>query len=98
VKFEKSKVLVTVFDATLEYASFKTVRKLWQKGINAIIYPEIKPLKKQLEYADKLGIRWIIIIGMDEANTGKFTLRDMDKKTQELVDEKQLFISLNSNT
>ena len=40
-------------------------------------------LTKQLEYADSLGIPFVIIVGEKEIKKKKFKLKDMKKKTEE---------------
>jgi histidyl-tRNA synthetase len=41
-----------------------------------------KNLTKQLEYADSLGIPYVLIVGRKELETKKFKLKDMKNKTE----------------
>jgi len=43
-------------------------------------------LTKQLDYADRIGVAYVIIVGEKELKTNKFTLRDMGDKTEEELD------------
>jgi len=42
-----------------------------------------KSLAKQLEYASSLGIPYVLIVGPQEIESGRFKLRDMKKRTEE---------------
>jgi len=77
-----TQVMVTVFDESLRDKSFETAQRLREKGINAFLYLEADKLDKQLKYADRKGIPYVIIIGPDEVKKGKVVLRDMRKKEQ----------------
>ncbi len=44
-----------------------------------------RSLKAQMKYADKLGAKFVLIIGEDELETGKYTLRDMSTKQQQEI-------------
>jgi len=48
-------------------------------------------LKQQLETANKLKVRFAVIIGQKELQEKSALLRDMDAGTQETVDQKKLF-------
>ncbi len=81
---EKSKacasVLVTIFDDKPESVkqSMVIAQSLRGTGINAELYldPGAK-LKKQLAYAQRKEIPWVVIAGPDETARGEVTLREM---------------------
>lgn len=81
-----SKVLITVFSSDLQAYSVSAACKVRNQGINAEIYtnPSAK-LDKQLKYADKKGIPYVVIIGPEEAAKGVVTLKNMKEKTQQTV-------------
>lgn len=86
-----AEVLVTVFDAqTLPY-SLKIASELRKKEISTEIYPdpEVK-LDKQLKYADKKGIEWVVIIGPDEVKDKSVTIKNMQTGEQKKVLETNL--------
>jgi len=67
-----------------------TANVLRKAGINTEIYFDDKKMKAKFKYADKLKIPYVIVIGEDEINMGKVTLKNMetgeqDKKTIEEV-------------
>lgn len=57
--------------------AFALCTRLRNEGIAAECYPEPKKLNKQFEYAEKLGIPYLAIIGNDEMQTGMFTLKNI---------------------
>ncbi|MGM9972889.1 MAG: histidine--tRNA ligase [Clostridiaceae bacterium] len=71
-----TKVLVVPMDENISY-SINTANKLKAEGIVAQVYFEEGKLAKKLNYANKLGIPYVIIIGSDERESGKLTLKDM---------------------
>ncbi|HMS54538.1 MAG TPA: histidine--tRNA ligase [Fimbriimonadaceae bacterium] len=56
-------------------------------GLTAIIDPDAKSLKSQLRQADRLGVRFVAIIGDDEAAASMVTLRNLSDSSQELMSE-----------
>lgn len=87
----KTKALVTIFSPELLEESIKLASKLREAGITTDLYPDPNvKLDKQLKYADRKSIPFVIIIGPEEVEKGKVTVRDMKKKTQETVSFKEL--------
>ena len=86
-KFENStKAMVTVFSPELLEVSIKTARSLRESGINTEIYPdENTRLDKQLKYADKKGVLYVVIIGSEEAEKNVVTLKNLKTKEQKKV-------------
>lgn len=93
VKLPKSyaKVLVTIFNENLAKESIKTAVLLRKSGIATILYPDAEVrLDKQLKYADRKGIPFVLIIGPEEVKTEKATLKDLRNRTQKQVSLDQL--------
>lgn len=82
--FEET-VLVTVFDEALIGESVEAANLLRAAGLKAIGYPEVAKLPKQLKFADRMGIRFAVVIGPDEAAEGKVTVKDLSAHTQQTV-------------
>ena len=78
-----SKVLVAHFDAASMTYGLAVCQTLRNQGIASEIYPEVSKLKKQLEYADKKGIPFTIIIGPDEIQSGVLSLKNLAAGSQE---------------
>jgi len=56
-----------------------SVNQLRNDGIVCEIYPDDVKIKKQLDYANKKGIDFVVIIGDDELKKGIFKVKDMSK-------------------
>jgi len=93
----KTKVLATIFDPTLIDTSIKIVNLLRKNNISAEFYLDLKKLDKQLKYADKKGIPYVIIIGPEEAKSKVYKLKNMKTGEQKTFDEKKLIEFLISN-
>lgn len=79
-------VLVTVFGAILYPVSLKITLALRSQGINTEIWLDTESkLDKQLKYADRKGIPYVIIIGPEEAEKGLVTLKNLEDYSQETV-------------
>ncbi|MBQ0077318.1 MAG: histidine--tRNA ligase [Bacteroidales bacterium] len=53
------------------------VSALREKGISAEIYPDAAKLKKQFDYADRKGIRFLSITGGDEMQSGSVQIKNL---------------------
>lgn len=87
----KTAVLIAILSTeTLAYSQSvaHTLRKF---GINTDVYPDSSiKLDKQLKYADKKGIPYVVIIGPDELKNKTVTLKNMKKNTQITISLEQL--------
>ncbi len=87
-----TKVLVTIFSKELENKSLEIVQMLREKGINTEIYlDENANLEKQLKYADRKQIPYVVIIGPDEAKNNTVTIKNLKTRTQKTLPFNQLF-------
>lgn len=78
-------VLVTVFSPDLLSASYSLAADLRRAGLNVTCYPEPVKLPKQFKFADRMGMRAVLVVGPDEAATGKVTLKNLTNGTQETI-------------
>lgn len=62
--------------------AFKFVQTLRENGISAEGDHNNKSFKAQFKYAGKLNVPYVVIIGETEAQSGKYTLKDMANGTQ----------------
>lgn len=88
---QTTQVLITVFSPELLEKSIKACEILSQNNINQELYvdPDAK-MEKQLKYADKKQIPYVVIIGPDEAKNNTVTLRNMKTREQEVIPQKDL--------
>ncbi len=78
-------VLVTVFDASSWLDSLALAAQLRAAGLDVTCYPEPAKLPKQFKFADKMGMRAVLVCGPDEAAAGQVTLKDLTNGTQSQV-------------
>jgi histidyl-tRNA synthetase len=71
-------------------------KKLRERGFAVELPPEEMKFKKSLGLADKLGARYALIIGEDEAASGTFTLKRLSDAQQQKLDETALLDLLQS--
>lgn len=88
-----NKVSPCVYLATIgeeaKKEAFKQLNKLRNKGISSEMSYQDKSLKGQMRLADKLGFRYVAILGEEELKKDVVILRDMQHKSQrELTIEK----------
>lgn len=79
-----TQVLVIPTDNTMEYA-IKSASKLREQGIVSEVYLENAKMAKKLTYANKLGIKYVIIVGEEEIAKKQLTFKDMDTGEQQLL-------------
>ena len=72
------------------------LNKVRQSGIASEIYPESAKMKKQMDYANRKNIPWVVLIGKDEMQNGKLTLKDMETGEQQTINNEDLIRMLNS--
>lgn len=86
----KSQVLVANFDSQYAPEYMKIASQLRQEGISTEIYYEPGKIRKQLGFANQMGIRFVVLIGSDEISQGYATIRDLDRQEQQQIPLEQL--------
>lgn len=86
---QTTKVLLVAFNTAGRDYNIKMTRQLRKAGISSEFYPEAVKFKKQMDFANKNGIPFVIITGEEEMAQQKVTLKDMTSGEQELctIDE-----------
>ena len=86
-------VIICIFDKDKIKEYVDILNKLRASNISSEIYPGEGKLKKQMEYANKLGSPAVILYGDNEIKSGKATLKNLESgnessvKIEELVNE-----------
>jgi histidyl-tRNA synthetase len=83
-------VLVVLFDQARAGEYFRLARQLRKDGIATEVYPQERPLKKQLQYADRKGFRFAVIAGSQEFEQGIWQLKDLARGEQLEVETARL--------
>ena len=82
-----AQVLVLNFDSQYLGHYQRVARTLRAAGVGVEVYPEVKRVKAQFEYADKRGFRVALIAGGDEFAAGVWKVKDMAKREEASVPE-----------
>ena len=86
-------VVICVFDQNKNKEYVGILNKLRMSNISSEIYSGEGKLKKQMEYANKIGSPAVILYGDDEMKSGKATLKNLESgkessvKTEDLANE-----------
>jgi histidyl-tRNA synthetase len=85
-----TKVLFVNFGKTEEAWCLPVLKQLRQAGIPAEIYPEADKIKKQMVWADRKQVVYVVMAGEQEIAQGKMNLKDMKTGDQQLVSPEEL--------
>jgi len=77
--------LVLNLAPSTEAAALQTLKNLRAAGIPAELYAEPSKMDKQLRYADKRGVPFVVIIGEDEAAAGEVSVKNLTTGEQQRV-------------
>jgi histidyl-tRNA synthetase len=80
-----TKLFITLMDKEYIEESFKIASFLREKGINTEVQLEKIKLSKQLDYANKKSIPWVLIMGEEEREKNKVLLKNMKTSEQLLL-------------
>jgi histidyl-tRNA synthetase len=87
-------VLVAQMDEVRLPEYLKLASELRRAGINAEVQLESRKVAKQFQYADRAGIRFVLLLGEDEAARGVVAVKDMRKQEQFEVPREDLVRAL----
>lgn len=83
---EYTRVIFINFGDTEAMYALKTMQKLRKEGIRSELYPEAAKMKKQMNYANKRNIPFVVLAGEEEISKHRFTLKNMNLGSQSEVD------------
>jgi histidyl-tRNA synthetase len=72
-----TKVLFVNLGEEEQFAAMRVISKLRDRGVATEIYPEAAKMKKQMEFANRRGIPFVVIIGSEELQRGVATVKNM---------------------
>lgn len=99
LKTKQTKCLVTVFSEDTVLDSIIILNDLREAGIASEVYLGIDVrLDKQLKYADRNNIPYVIIVGPEEIKKGTVVIKDLRTRTQEEISPQELIKFLVSNS
>ncbi len=87
-----SEVLIAHMDDDTMRYGLSALKELRKDGISAEIYPDVAKLKKQLDYANRKKIPYVIVIGSDEMKSGDLTFKNMKTGEQQKLKLEEILI------
>lgn len=91
-----AQAMTIAFNEALLPYSFKVASLLREEGINVLTYTALEKAGKQLTYAHKLGIPFVILCGEDEERDNTVTIKNMKTGEQETMSFKKARAQLKS--
>ena len=89
-------VFIAVTGDVLYNEAFKLLDSLRSSGISCEIDYDAKSLKAQMRKAEKLGAKYVVILGEEEFKSNKAVLKDMEKHSQEEIQLDKIIAELSS--
>jgi histidyl-tRNA synthetase len=83
-------ILVTQFSEDTIAASLQLALEMRQQGLRVDVYPEPGKYGKQFKYADRKGIRYVILLGPRELELDLVAVKEMESGVQEDVERELL--------
>ena len=80
-----TRVLFLNFGETEQPAALRAMKQLRAAGIPCEMYPDAAKMKKQMEYANRRAVPWVVIVGSDELASGRATVKNMATGEQQAV-------------
>ena len=90
VELPKPKVLFVNLGETEATYCMKALVALRNNNIKSELYPDSAKMKKQLNYANKRKIPFVVIVGTNEIENKNYTLKNMQTGDQQLCNLKEL--------
>jgi histidyl-tRNA synthetase len=87
---ETTKVLFVNFGEKEEAYCLPVLAEIRKNGINAEIFPDNAKMQKQMTYANKKNIPFVVLAGETEMQSKKFTLKNMETGKQNSVSAEEL--------
>ncbi len=83
---ERTKILFINFGENEALYALKAIKKLRENNITAELFPDAAKMKKQMNYANKRNIPFVVLAGESEVQQESYTLKNMQSGEQEEVD------------
>ncbi len=87
-------ILLINFGGESELYSLDKLKQLRDAGINAEVYPDAVKFDKQMKYANKRNVPYVIIAGEDEMKEGKLALKNFSTGEQQKLSIEEIITLL----
>ena len=78
-------ILIVHFDEENFIHGQKIVTQLRSNNIKSDIYPQTDKIKKQLAYANKIGVKYVLFVGDNEIKSEKYLIKNMKTGEQNSI-------------
>eukprot|EP00850_Spirogloea_muscicola_P008348 SM000044S15995 [mRNA] locus=s44:449704:451908:- [translate_table: standard] len=86
IRSTQTEVLIASIGPDLLRKRMELCTKLWAAGIKAeFVFAASPNLQKQLEFANKQGIPWMVLFGSDELDKGEVKIKDLIQRTENSI-------------
>ena len=96
VTLPKPVVLFLNFGEKEALYCLKAIKKLREQNIKCELYPDSAKLKKQMNYADKRQIPYVVFVGESELQKNNFTVKEMVTGNQKECNFEELLAIVNT--
>lgn len=76
-------ILCVNFGDNEAFAALELVTELRENGVKADVYPSAVKMQKQMKYANKRNVPYVVLIGEQELLNGDFVVKNMEKGDQQ---------------
>ena len=90
-----TQVLFVNFGEKEQMYCLPILSELRSAGISCEMYPDADKIKKQMNYANKKGVKYVAIIGENEMNNGMVTIKNMETGDQKMINSDVLISLIN---
>jgi histidyl-tRNA synthetase len=97
IQKSNTRVLFANFGNTEALYAYNLLNVLRNEGVKSEIYPSNDKLKKQMQYADRKGVEFVILIGDNEIKENMLTVKNMFDGSQKNMTFEDFILTLKSN-
>ena len=87
---QDTQVLIVPFDVGARAVALPLLNQLRASGITAEVYPDLVKVKKMLDYANAKAVPYVVLIGSEEVQTGRLSLKNMVTGEQSITSADEL--------
>ncbi len=70
-------LLFVALDKACHQKAFQLLHSVRSAGISSDLYPEPTKMKKQMKYANAMGVPYVVVVGSEEIERDRFQLKNM---------------------
>ena len=91
---DSTQVIFINFGETEALYCMKAIKELRGNGVNAELYPSSAKMKKQMNYANKRSIPYVVLVGSQEIESNLYTVKNMENGDQQTLNLDGLLLAI----